>query len=108
MSTPKQNRLNLIGAIILTAGFIVGGIVYFSGTSKNTDANDIESLMETKKAYRNVEMYNGKLGLVSNNISSLMEKWQHPKPIGITIMAVSCLAAFCTFVLAYSWREPDL
>ena len=76
-----------------------------SGLSKDSEAAEASSLVETKKVYREVEVYNGKLGLVANNISDLWAQWQHPKPIGVTIAAASCVAAFCTFLLAYSWRE---
>jgi hypothetical protein len=102
MAELTQKKLNIIAALILLIGCSVGGVVYWTGTRAEVgNSADQSSSMEipenSKAAQRDEEMFGGKALLLTRDLRNAWEKWQHPKPIGMTIAGASVVAALFAF-----------
>ena len=106
-STPRTN-FNAIGIVVLVLGLAIAAIIYWAGqphsTPQSNAAGDWQdstlSIQDSKASARDVELYNGKMGMLALNL----EDWfQQPTSWAILIATISILTSVACFRLA---RQP--
>jgi hypothetical protein len=98
MQSPTSRRalLNYIGFFILLAGLGVGEFIYWRSLQggSGTDAEDpLLSQYHSRVYQRDVQMYVGTFGLIMDQWSRAAAKLGEPRPLAITIIVLSMLAA---------------
>ncbi|MGD1018559.1 MAG: hypothetical protein ABSA12_04495 [Verrucomicrobiia bacterium] len=106
-SSPKrQSTLNIVGVIVLVVGLSTASIVLVMGAGRSTgpgvsgapgDWQDQSlSIEDSKASSHDVEMYNGKLGLLALRVSNA---FRQPESLAMIIATTSSLFALgCFFV----------
>lgn len=106
--TPARRTLfKEIALVILVAGFCLGGLVYHSAPPTVNDAgadsvSDDSSLPpeDTRRYSHDTEVNLGQLGLLVDKSGRAVAKLAQPRPLAITIIVVSLLAAGGCFIVA--------
>jgi hypothetical protein len=101
----SQSTLNIVGVIVLVLGLGIASIVLVAGRSKATGDTDTSgdwhddtlSVEDSKSSSRDLEMYDGKLGMLS---LKLMEAFQQPESLAMIIAAGSTLFALACFYIS--------
>ena len=98
----RRSLLNYIGIAILMAGMILGEVIYWRGLhSDQTRDEDLLLTPETSRVYeRNVGMTVGTFGLILDKWTRALASLKEPKPLAITLGAVSIVTAGGCFLLA--------
>ena len=110
MQSPTSRRalLNYIGVLILLAGMGAGEFIYWRSLQggSGTDAEDpLLSQYDSRVYQRDVRMYVGTFGLIMNQWSRAAAKLGEPRPLAITIIVLSMLAAGGCFMVASRMRR---
>lgn len=105
MQSPSSRRslLNYIGIAILMLGMSTGEFVYWRSlqTPDRTSDEDIILTPESSRLYeRSVETNVGIFGMIMVKWSHALSKLGEPRPLAITLCAVSGLVAGGCFLLA--------
>jgi len=106
MQSPASRRslLNYAGIVILLVGMSVGDFIYWrslqGGDSGNGDEDSLVSPYDSRMYERDVERYVGTFGLIMDQWSRSAAKLAEPRPLAITIIVVSILAAGGCFLVA--------
>jgi hypothetical protein len=105
-SAKRQSTLNRVGVIVLLLGIGVAGIVYWiqqnrSAQTASSEAGDWRdstlSLEDSKISSRDVELYNGKIGML---MVRLTDDLKRPEALPILIATISTLTALGCFLVA--------
>src|ERR1700722_12125680 len=102
-SSSRRSLLNYIGVAVLMVGTGAGEFIYWRSLHAADRTSDEEIMLtpETSRIYeRNVETNIGTFGLIMVKFSNAMAKLGEPKPLAITLVVVSALAAGGCFLLA--------
>jgi len=110
--SPRHSALNSIGVAVLALGLAASGVILARGkpTTPSTavapgDWQDTTlSLQDSKVSSRDVEMYDGKLGLLTVKLSNAFHQ---PESLAIIIAAGSTLAALGCFYVARRLPPPE-
>jgi hypothetical protein len=108
-SSERSSNLKFIALLILVAGFGLAAFLYphrsattgdgsMEGDPVNGDAP--LSLQDSRRDSRELEVYNGKLGVLVDKWVGIGHAWMQPKPLAITIALASGIVAFGVFTLA--------
>ena len=111
ISGKLRTRLNTIGVIVLVLSFGIAGIVYRVGQARAARLAQAQAayaamgewtdqsipLPDSKRFKHDVELYSGKLGLLTID---LQDKLQQPGPQAILIASISILIALGCFLVA--------
>lgn len=116
MTGPSRRRgstLNIVGVTVLAVGLGIASIVLVAGARRakgpgDTDASgswqdDSLSVEDSKASTRDVEMYNGKLGMLSLELSDALRQ---PESLAMIIAVASSLIAVGCFYFSYRF-PPD-
>jgi hypothetical protein len=106
--TSRRSLLNYIGIFILLAGMGVGEFIYLrslQGGSGTDDAYPLLSQYDSRVYQRDVQMYVGTFGLIMDQWSRAAAKLGEPRPLAITIIVLSMLAAGGCFMVASRMRR---
>ena len=103
----RRARLNALGIIVLLGGVGTGDLIYgFAGEHDAPADGDVLAEQKQSKAYlREVERNVGALGALMAQWSDALAELGQPKPLALTLMAVSCAAAGGCFWVAS--RQPE-
>jgi hypothetical protein len=110
-SLKRQSTLNRVGVIVLLAGIGIATIVYCvqqnrsaslsNGQAASTDSGDWRddtlSPEDSKALSRDVELYNGKMGMLA---VKLTDELKRPEAIPVLIAAISTFTALGCFFVA--------
>ena len=102
-ATSRRSFLNYLGIAILLAGMVIGDFVYWRGlqNAPPDDSDDPLASPENSRVYQQgVERNVGVFGLLMVEFSDAVATLGEPRPLAITIMVVSCLAAGGCFLVA--------
>ena len=102
----RRARLNALGMIVLLAGVGTGDLLYWLAGTDNapTDAEALPMQTHSKAYERDLERNVGKFGVLMAQGSDALAELGEPKPLAVTIMIVSCVAAGGCFWVAS--RQP--
>jgi hypothetical protein len=101
--TSRRSLLNYIGIFILLAGMSAGELIYWRSLQKGSAAEDQDPLVsqyDSRVYQRTLQMNVGTFGLIMDQWSRTAAKLREPKPLAITIMVFSMLAAGGCFIVA--------
>ena len=99
--TSRRSLLNYIGIFILLAGMSVGELIYWRSLQKGSKAEDpLDSQYDSRVYQRDVQRYVGTFGLIMDKWSRAVAKLGEPRPLAITIIVFSILAAGGCFMVA--------
>jgi hypothetical protein len=99
----RRSFLNYFGILILLAGIGSGEFIYWRSLqvgSATDDEDAVFSQYDSREYQREVQMYVGTFGLIMDEWSRAVEKLREPRPLAITIIVLSMVAAGCCFVAA--------
>lgn len=99
-SISRRSLLNYIGIGILLAGMAAGEFIYWRGLQENSSAAEEMSPYDSRVYEQDVQRYVGVFGLLMDQWSRALGKLREPKPLGITIIVLSLLAAGACFLAA--------
>ena len=108
-SPERSSNLKFLAIVILVAGFGFAAFLYphRSATAGDGSADGDPasgdaplSLQDSRRDSRELEVYNGKLGVLVDKWVGIGRAWMQPKPLAITIALASGIAAFGVFTLA--------
>jgi hypothetical protein len=105
-SISGRSLLNYAGVAILIAGMAVGEFVYWrslQGARGGMDGSNDDSLLSpyNSRVYeRDMQRYIGTFGLIIDQWTRSLARLEEPKPLAITIAAVSMLVAGGCFIVA--------
>jgi flagellar basal body-associated protein FliL len=114
-SSKHRATLNALGVIILLLGLAVAGIIYWNGHARSArqSSNQTTSRLEggwqdtslsredSKRSNRDIEMYYGKIGMLSVR---LQDWFTEPASLAIIIATISTLTALALFLFANRLR----
>lgn len=101
-----RKALNLLGVLVLLFGLGSAVNIYRRGqeNAKNQEMSEDEdstlSPVDSKRLSRDMEMNWGKLGLLTEKAFLLADEWKKPKPLAITVGAMSILIGGGCFLAA--------
>ena len=101
--TSRRSLLNYIGVFILLAGMSAGDFMYWRSLQKgsgNEDADPLVSQYDSRVYQRDLQRYVGTFGLIMDQWSRTAAKLGEPRPLAITIIVLSMLAAGGCFIAA--------
>jgi len=98
----RRSLLNYIGLFILLAGISVGEFIYWRSLQSGLerDEDPLTSQYDSRAYQRQVQTYVGTFGLIMDQWSRSAAKLAEPRPLAITIIVVSILAAGGCFLVA--------
>lgn len=99
----RRSLLNYIGLFILVAGIGVGEFIYWRSLqsgSEREEGDPLFSQYDSRAYQRQVQTYVGTFGLIMDQWSRAIAELREPKPLAITISALSVLAAGGCFIAA--------
>jgi hypothetical protein len=107
-----QSTLNIVGVIVLVLGLSIASIVLVAGRPKataDTDASgdwhdDTLSVEDSKSSSRDLEMYNGKMGILAVRLS---EAFHQPESLAMIIAVTSSLVAVGCFYVSRHQPPED-
>jgi len=99
-STSRRSLLNYIGIVILIAGMATGEFIYWRSLGRRSGTDDPGSLYDSRVYEQTMERTVGVFGVLLDQWSRSFAKLKEPKPLAITIAAVSMLAAGGCFLAA--------
>jgi hypothetical protein len=108
-SSERSSNLRFLAIVILVIGFGLAALIYphrspsaGDGSTDGDPANGDAplSLQDSRRDSRELEIYNGKLGVLVDKWVGIGHAWMQPKPLAITIALVSGIAAFGVFSMA--------
>jgi hypothetical protein len=110
MQSPGSRRslLNYIGVFILLVGMGVGEFIYWRGLQGGSGTDDEDPLLsqyDSRLYQRDVQRYVGTFGLIMDQWSRTAAKLGEPRPLAITIIVLSMLAAGGCFMVASRMRR---
>jgi len=83
--------------VILVIGLGTAAFLYPRGSASagdaSTDGDAPLSLQDSRRDSRELEIYNGKLGVLVDKWVGIGHAWMQPKPLAITIALASGIAA---------------
>ena len=96
----RRSNLRFIAVLIFAIGLSSAAFVCShrkpaSDDSANPDAP--LSLQDSRRDTRELETYNGKIGVLTDKWMGYAQVATQPKPLAIVIVAISGIAAFCIF-----------
>lgn len=107
-SSKRQSTLNIVGVIALVVGLSVASIVLVLGARRSNGPgaagtsgdwqDDSLSTEDSKASTRDVEMYNGKLGMFALELS---DAFHQPESLAMIIAAASSLFALGCFYVSH-------
>ena len=101
---PRRARLNVIGLAVLLAGLGIGGLIYSQGGTDDDD--DVLAAQNQSKAYDQAVQRNiGAAGLLMDRWTQTLGKFTQPRPLAVTLILVSGVAAGGCFVAAARHRD---
>jgi hypothetical protein len=101
--TSRRSLLNYIGIFILLAGMSAGELIYWRSLQKGSKAEDqdpLDSQYDSRLYQRDLQRYVGTFGLIMDQWSRTAAKLGEPRPLAITIIVFSILAAGGCFMVA--------
>jgi len=103
-SSERSSNLKFLAMVILVAGFSLAAFLYphrsaIAGDG-SADGDAPLSLQDSRRDTRELEVYNGKLGVLVDKWVGIGHAWMQPKPLAITIALASGIAAFGVFSVA--------
>ncbi|MGO9244837.1 MAG: hypothetical protein ACLPT4_03810 [Verrucomicrobiia bacterium] len=117
LSSRRQSTLNIVGVTVLVLGLSIASIVLVAGAgrSKAPDAADTSgdwqdnslSIEDSKASSHDLEMYDGKLGMLALKLS---DAFHQPESLATIIAAASSLVALGCFYVSrrlYSDRPSE-
>jgi hypothetical protein len=102
-SISRRSLLNYIGLFLLVAGLGVGEFIYWRSLQSGSEDNQgdpLSSQYDSRAYQRQVQTYVGTFGLIMDQWSRAIAKLGEPKPLAITIIVLSMLAAGGCFIAA--------
>ena len=96
MSSSSHQRVRLFGAIILVVGFAVAGWVWLAQNAANGD----ESMLDSRKQVRQLQVYYGQSGVVFEQWTEWLKSLFHGKRLAAAIAVVSIIIALPCLVAA--------
>jgi hypothetical protein len=113
-SSRRQLMLNVVGVTMLVLGLSIASIVLVTGAGRSKTqgatgaAGDWQdsslSIEDSKASSRDVEMYNGKLGMLALKLS---DAFKQPESLAMIIATTSSLFALgCFFVSRRLYSDP--
>jgi hypothetical protein len=100
----RARQLKIIGVIVLAAGMISAGIVYWFGTRNANLSDDISMLGFNRAEQQQMGELYGRSGLL---IDDLLDDLKQPDTQAILILVFSALAAVVCFYFARLLAEDD-
>jgi hypothetical protein len=101
--TTRRSLLNYFGIFILLVGVGAGSFIYWrslqAGSAKD-DEDPLLSQYDSRVYQRDMQMYVGTFGLIMDEWSRAAGKLTKPRPLAITIIVLSTVAAGSCFVAA--------
>jgi hypothetical protein len=105
-STSRRSLLNYIGIAILITGVATGEFIYWRSLQNDSAADDGESPYDSRVYEQTIERTIGVFGVIMDQWSRSLGKLKEPKPLAITIVVVSILAAGGCFMAA-AWMPGE-
>ena len=106
LTTRRRTRLNVLGIVVLLAGFSVGAFLYWHGPQPDAEEDDVLLAQEQTKAYDQAVQRNvGAVGLLMSRWSETISQLGRPGPLAIMIVAVAGVTAGGLFRAASRSRE---
>ena len=99
-SIPRRSLLNYIGVAILIFGMATAEFIYWRGLHQPPAPDDIDSPYNSRDYEQTMERTVGIFGLIMAQWSHAVASLEEPRPLAITIGAVSLLAAGGCFAAA--------
>jgi hypothetical protein len=106
---PVHQRLYLIGACILIAGFVCGALIYFNAADtaddsmayEGSDASAYAVMPKESRQYNfQLERIGGKSAVLAAELDDWFSSLWHGKRLGYTVVTVSTVVAFACFLFA--------
>lgn len=97
---PRRSLLNYIGIAILIAGMATGEFIYWRSLQNDSAVEDVDSPYNSRVYEQTIERTIGVFGVIMDQWSRSVAKLKEPKPLAITIVVVSMLAAGGCFLAA--------
>ncbi len=99
-STSRRSLLNYIGVAILIAGMATGEFIYWRSLQAGAETDDADSPYNSRLYEQTMERTVGIFGVMMDQWSRSVAKLEEPRPLAITIVVVSMLAAGGCFMAA--------
>jgi hypothetical protein len=104
-ASERSSNLRFLAVAILVIGLCLAAFVYphrdgSAGDGDLANGDAPLSLQDSRRDTRELEVYNGKLGVLVDKWVGLGRAWLQPKPLAITIALASGIAAAGVFALA--------
>jgi hypothetical protein len=99
-SISRRSLLNYIGIAILIAGMATGESIYWRSLQTDSASDDADSPYNSRVYEQTIERTVGVFGVIMDQWSRSIAKLKEPKPLAITIVVVSMLAAGGCFLIA--------
>jgi hypothetical protein len=99
-STSRRSLLNYLGIAILITGLAAGEFIYWRSLQQATPPEDADSPYNTRVYEQTIERTIGVFGVIMDQWSRSAAKLKEPKPLAITIVVVSMVAAGGCFLAA--------
>jgi hypothetical protein len=110
-----RRTLNLAGAILLTVGITASAAIWWAQDRADRQAggewtNVVDWLApeDSARYTRQVEIYYGKIGVLTEKWLQGLGELGHGKPLAKLIAVTSCIAAGGLWVLSAGFRSSDL
>lgn len=111
----RRAALNTLGVVVLLLGLGSASLVYWSAQARSARLSNDQatlnagggwqdgslSLVDSKKSSHDLELYNGKVGVLAARLQDWCEK---PESWAIMIATISTLTALCCFLAAHRSR----
>ncbi|HTS20046.1 MAG TPA: hypothetical protein VMP11_20900 [Verrucomicrobiae bacterium] len=110
LSSQRHSALNILGVAVLALGLTAASIVLLRanpnvpGAASGDWQDNSLSIQDSKASSRDVEMYDGKLGLLTVKLSNTFHQ---PESLAMIIAAGSTLFALGCFIVARRLPPPD-
>ena len=98
-TTNPQMRLYLISAIVLFVGLTSAALIYVTAASP-PDSDLIQDFRNSKSYIHDLELYGGKLNVLSDQFRRWFESLWEGKSLAFMIAGISIIIAFCCSLVA--------
>ncbi len=99
-SPSRRTLLNYLGLAILVTGMAAGEFIYWRSLQHDSPPDDVDSPYDSRVYEQTMERTVGIFGVIIDQWSRTAAKLEEPRPLAITIVLVSTLAAGGCFIAA--------